>query len=229
MKRLLGLALVATVWISAGTALAAAPERIRGTVSAVSADMVTVQTATGGSVSISLSPDTKYLTIVHSDLNDISAGSYIGAAAKDAGDKLVALDVLVFPPSMKGANEGHFPWDRLPDTTLSGGTRASSTMTNGSVAAVARSGRSASVDSTMTNGSIKTATAKGGTKQLTVTYKDGEQTILVPPTARIVKVQPGAASDLKTGDGVFVNAITDGGKTTARLILVGSDGMLPPI
>ena len=78
MKRLLGLALVATVWISAGTALAAAPERIRGIVSAVSADMVTVQTATGGSVSISLSPDTKYLTVVHSDLNDISAGGYIG-------------------------------------------------------------------------------------------------------------------------------------------------------
>jgi hypothetical protein len=229
MKRLLGLTLVTTAWISAATALAAEPERIRGTVSATSADMVTVQTVTGGSVSILLSRDTKYLTVAHSDLNDISTGSYIGAAAKDVGDKLVALDVLIFPPSLKGANEGHFPWDKLPDTTLSGGTRASSTMTNGSVAAVAGSESSASVDSTMTNGSIATATAKGGTKQLTVTYKGGKQTILVPPTARIVKVQPGAVSDLKIGDGVFVNAIADGGKTTAGLILVGSDGVVPPI
>jgi hypothetical protein len=81
----------------------------------------------------------------------------------------------------------------------------------------------------MTNGSIATATAKGGTKQLTVTYKGGEQTILAPPTASIVKVQPGAVSDLKVGDGVFVNAIADGGKTTAGLILIGSDGVVPPI
>ena len=34
MKRLLGLTLVATAWISVATALAAEPERIRGTVSA---------------------------------------------------------------------------------------------------------------------------------------------------------------------------------------------------
>jgi hypothetical protein len=36
-------------------------------------------------------------------------------------------------------------------------------------------------------------------------------------------------SDLKPGDIVFVNAIADGGKTTAKLILVGSDGVAPPI
>jgi hypothetical protein len=229
MKRLLGLTLLATASISAATALAAEPQRIRGTVSAISDNVVTVRTVTGGSVSMSLSRDTKYLTVVHSDLNDIATGGYIGVAAKDVGDKRVALDVLIFPPSMRGANEGHFPWDKLPDTTLSGGTRASSTMTNGNVAAVAGSRSSASVDSTMTNGSIATATAKGGTKQLTVTYKGGEQTILVPPTARIVKVQPGAVSDLKVGDGVFVNAIADGGRTTAGLILVSSDGVVPPI
>jgi hypothetical protein len=229
MKRLLGLTLVATAWIPVATALAAEPERIRGTVSAVSADTVTVHTATGGNVSILLSSDTKYLTEARSDLDHISTGSYVGVAAKDVGDKLVALDVLIFPPSLKGANEGHFAWDKLPDTTLSGGTRASSTMTNGSVAAVAGHASSASVDSTMTNGSIATATAKGGTKQLTVTYKGGEQTILAPPTASIVTVQPGAVSDLKVGDGVLVNAIADGGKTTAGLILIGSDGVVPPI
>ncbi len=229
MKRLLGLTLVATACISLATALAAEPERIRGTVSAIAANTVTVQTTSGGSVSILLSPDTKYLTVTRSDLNDISAGSYVGAAAKDVGDKLVALDVLVFPPLMKGANEGHFAWDKLPDTTLSGGKHASSTMTNGSVAAVAARERSAGVGSTMTNGSIATATEKSGSKQLTVTYKGGEQTILVPPTASIVKVQPGAVSDLKTGDGVFVNAMADGGRTTAGLILIGSGGVVPPI
>ena len=59
-----------------------------------------------------LSGDTKYLTVVRSDLDHIATGSYVGVAAKDVGDKLVALDVLIFPPSMKGAAEGHFAWDR---------------------------------------------------------------------------------------------------------------------
>jgi hypothetical protein len=45
------------------------------------------------------------------NLNQISTGGYIGVATKNVGDKLVALDVLVFPPSMKGAAEGHFAWD----------------------------------------------------------------------------------------------------------------------
>ena len=229
MKRLLGPTLVATAWISVALPSRRSQNASAGPCPPSWPTRSQVHTETGGNVTILLSSDTKYLTEARSDLDHISTGSYVGVAAKDVGDKLVALDVLIFPPSLKGANEGHFAWDKLPDTTLSGGTRASSTMTNGSVAAVASDASSASVDSTMTNGSIATATAKGGTKQLRVTYKGGEQTILAPPTASIVTVQPGAMSDLKVGDGVFVNAIADGGKTTAGLILIGSDGVVPPI
>lgn len=229
MKRLFGLTLVFTAGLSVATAGAAEPERVRGTVVAVSANVLTVHTATGGDVSILLRGDTTYLTEARSDLDHIAAGSYIGVAAKNAGEKLVALDILVFPPSMKGAAEGHFGWDRVADTTLSGGAGTSSTMTNGSVAAIAESAGAGSANSTMTNGSVTAETTKRGAKQLKVTYKGGEQTILVPPTAPIVNLQPGAVSDLKPGDIVFVNAIADGGKSTAKLILVGSDGVAPPI
>jgi hypothetical protein len=229
MKRLLGLTFAFTAGLSIGTAAAAEQERIRGSVVAISGDVLTVHTATGGDISVLLSGDTKYLTESRSDLNHIPAGSYVGAAAKNMGEKQVALDILVFPPSMKGANEGHFDWDKVSDTTLSGGARTASSMTNGSVAAVAGSMGSASVNSTMTNGSVATTTAKHGAEQLRVTYKGGEQTILVPPTAPVVKLQPGAASDLKPGDTVFVNASADNGKATAELILVGSSGVAPPI
>jgi len=51
----------------------------------------------------------------------------------------------------------------------------------------------------------------------------------VPPTAPIVTLQPGAVSDLKPGDIVFVNAIAEGGTITAKLILVGGDSVAPPI
>jgi hypothetical protein len=100
MMRLLERSFIAAAGLSiAANAAVAAPEheRLRGTVSAISASGLTVHTATGN-VSMSLS-----------------------VATKDVGDKLVALDVLIFPPPMKGAAEGHFPWDKLPDTTLAGG------------------------------------------------------------------------------------------------------------
>jgi hypothetical protein len=226
MKRLFGLTLIVTAGFSVATAIAAEPERIRGILSAVSANEVTVHTATGD-ISLSLGSDTKYLKALPTSLDQISTGGYIGVATKNVGDRLVALDVLVFPPAMKGAAEGHFSWDRLPDTTLSDGASTTSTMTNGGVAAVKSA--SATIDSTMTNGSVATAMAKNGTKELTVTYKGGEQAILVPPTAPIVRLQPDTATGLRPGVGVFVNAVVDGGKTSAKLVIIGRDGLAPPI
>jgi hypothetical protein len=228
MKRLSGLTLMFTAGLSVAAAGAAEPERIRGTVTAVSPSEVTVVTATG-KITMQAGPDTKYLTVVRSDLDHIAAGSYLGVAAKNVGEKQVALDVLIFPPPMKGAAEGHFGWDRMPDTTLSGGTRTASAMTNGSVAAVAQDGTATTTTSSMTNGSVAAASEGGGVRQVTLTYKGGQQTILVPPTAPVVTLQLGAGSDLKPGDKVFVNAIVDGGKTTAVLFLVGTPSFAPPI
>jgi hypothetical protein len=228
MMRLFGLTLVAAAGLSA-TAIAA-PEhvRLRGIVSAVSASEVTVHRATGD-VLMSVSGDTKYLTTAHSDAGHIAADSYIGVATKSVGDKQIALDVIIFPPAMKGAAEGHFGWDILPDTTLSGGVDAASSMTNGSVAAVAKGGSATTTSSSMTNGSVAITSESGGAKQLKVTYKGGEQVILVPPKASIVTLQFGTLSDVKAGDGVFVNAASDGGKTSAGLVIVGTHGAVPPI
>jgi hypothetical protein len=228
MKRLAGLTLAFAAGLSIATAGAAQPERIRGTVTAISPSEVTVITATG-KITLQAGPDTKYLTVVRSDLDHIAAGSYLGVAAKNVGEKQVALDVLIFPPAMKGAAEGHFGWDRMPDTTLAGGARTASLMTNGSVATVAPDGTATTTTSSMTNGSVASASEGGGVRQVILTYKGGQQTILVPPTAPVVTLQPGTGSDLKPGDKVFVNAIVDGSKTTAVLFLVGSSSFAPPI
>lgn len=228
MKRLLGLALVAMAGLPIAANAAPAHERLRGTVTAVSANELTVRTATGD-VSMSLDGDTKYLTVGRSNLNQITTDSYVGVATKSLGDKQVALDVLIFPLSMKGAAKGHFGWDWLSDTTRAGGVHTASSMTNGSVATATQGASAAVTNSTMTNGSVATVSEHGGARQLTVTYKGGEQTILVPPTAPVVKLQPGAASGIKPGDAVFVNAVADGGKTIAGLIIIGTDGAAPPI
>ncbi len=228
MKRLSGLTLMLATGLSVATAGAAEPERIRGTVTAVSAGEVTVITATG-KITMLASSDTKYVTVVRSDLDHIAVGSYLGVAAKNVGDKQVALDVLIFPPAMKGAAAGHFGWDRMPDTTLAGHARTASTMTNGSVATVAKDGPATTATSSMTNGSVGSASRGGGVRLVTLTYKGGQQAILVPPTAPVVALRPGTGSNLKPGDKVFVNAIADGGKTTAVLFLVGTASFAPPI
>ncbi len=227
MKRLLGLTLAATTGLLLTTAAVADPLRIRGTVVAISSNALTVHTA-NGDVSASLNGDTAFVSVVPSDLNHVGTGSYVGAASKNVGDKLIALSVIVFPPSMKGASEGHAAYDILPDTTLSGATRTSSTMTNGSVTAVGGSESAASVNSTMTNGNVATTTTKGGVPQLTVTYDGGEDNILVPPTAPIVAFVPSDASIVKPGVAVFLNADETNGMTTAGLVAVGSQGLTPP-
>jgi hypothetical protein len=229
MKRLLGLTLAATAALSISANAAPERERIRGTVSSVSADTLAVHTTSGEDVSITLGSTTKYLQVEKASLGDIEKDSYIGTATKSVGSMLVALEVVIFPPAMKGTGDGHYGWDMLPDTTVSGGGKTASMMTNGNVAAVAAASQAPAVNSTMTNGNVAATTSKDGTKELTVAYKGGQQTIIVPPTAPIVTFKPGSMSDVTKGARVFVNALKDEGKITAAAVAVGMNGVTPPM
>ncbi len=229
MKRLIGLSVAATVALSAAAFAAAEHERVRGTISAVTNETLTVHTTTGEEVPVMLGSTTKYLHVIKASLDNVEKGSYIGVATKEVGSMPVALEVVVFPPSMKGAGEGHYGWDKIPDTTVSGGATTNSAMTNGSVAAVSTASSGPAVNSSMTNGSVTSASSKNGAKELKVTYKGGEQTILVPPTAPIVTFKPGSMSEVTKGANVFVNATKDNGKLVANAVAVGADGLKPPM
>lgn len=222
------LAILAIMLCSTAASAATGPSRIRGTISSVGPDRIIVHTTDGTDLTTTLTQDTKYLQVVKSSLDNIEQGSYIGTATKSIGSKQIALEVSIFPPAMKGAGEGHYEWDKIPDTTLSGTSETASAMTNGNVTAVA-SPSSATVNSTMTNGNVSTASDQNGVKQLTVTYKGGQQTILVPPTAPIVTFRPGMSSDLTNGAAVFIQAMTKDGETTAGLVAIGVDGVKPPM
>jgi hypothetical protein len=205
------------------------PEHVRGAVKAISGDTLTLHTAAGPDVSVALTGGTHYLEVAKSSLTHVDPGSYIGTASKSIGDKLVALEVVVFPPSMKGTGEGHYAWDRIPDTTLSVGNSTASTMTNGTVGTTVPAGGDKMVNSTMTNGTVSSAGEADGAKQITVMYKGGEQIVLVPPTAPIVTYEPGMKSDVTPGSSVFVNGVSQDGKVTANAVAVGIDGVTPPM
>jgi hypothetical protein len=183
--------------------------------------------SSGADVSLALNASTQYLQVARSSLDKIEPGSYVGTATKNVGSTQVALEVGIFPPEMRGANQGHVAWDRLPDTTVSGTTPVASMMTNGSVSAVATPSRGG-VETTMTNGAVSASASRNGVKQLTVTYTGGEQTILVPPSVPVVAFRPGTKSDVSKGVFVFVDASEDGGSLTAKLVAAGIGGVKPP-
>jgi hypothetical protein len=211
------------------TVLLAAPvdEHVRGTIVSVSPDTLIVRNASGANVSVSLNGGTHYLQVVRSSLDNIEPGSYIGTATKEIGATQVALEVMIFPAAMQGLNAGHFDYDRLPDTTLSGAATTASKMTNGNVSAVSAA-QGSTVSTQMTNGNVSASTSGNGVKHLTLTYQGGEQTVLVPPTAPIVNLVPGTISDLSKGAYVFVDAMQDGSSLTAGLVATGVGGLKPP-
>jgi hypothetical protein len=227
-KRILGLAIAASA-LASSPALAATgtPERIRGTITSATADAVTVDTHADKPVNVNLTGNTTYLKVEKSNLNKVEKGSFIGTATKDVGGTQVALEVVIFPPSMRGTGEGHYAWDKIRDTTLSGGAQTSSSMTNGAVSAVSTS--VPSVNSTMTNGDVASAQSRGGVTHLMVAYKGGQEDVLVPPTAPIVTFRPGTKDEVAKGSDVFIKATQTGSGLEANTVAVGVDGVKPPM
>jgi hypothetical protein len=74
-----------------------------------------------------------FAVVSSASLSDIKPDSYVGVAAKPvSGGTLQAIEVHIFPPSMRGTGEGTRNWD----------LGAGSSMTNGSVAKVDNVGES---------------------------------------------------------------------------------------
>jgi hypothetical protein len=83
--------------------------------------------------------------------------------------------------------------------------------------------------STMTNGSVGAVTGDAG-RTFTVTYQDGEKTIVVPPDTPVVTFEPGSPALLVPGAHVIVMGIeASDGSLSATRILVGKNGLVPPM
>ncbi len=174
----------------------------RATIETVSADGASlgVKTRAGEERTIRVSPKTRFALVIPATLADVKPGSFVGVAAMPGeGNELKAMEVHIFPEAMRGTGEGHRPFDLGPG----------SSMTNGNI--------TARVDAT------------SGPK-LTVTYKGGEQAIVVDPSTPIVTLAPGAQTDLKPGAAIIARGPKqDDGSIDAAFILVGKDGLVPPM
>ncbi|KPF72205.1 hypothetical protein IP69_03815 [Bosea sp. AAP35] len=108
------------------TASAQSPTtRIRGEIEKTEGNTLMVKTLEGGSANVALTPGFAVGGIVKATTADIKKGSFIGVGARPQPDgSLLAVQVFIFPESMRGAGEGHRPWGVLPDSTMTNATVA---------------------------------------------------------------------------------------------------------
>jgi hypothetical protein len=211
----------AAVWLTAITASAASEqeEHVRGVVGAVENDTLTVKAADGRPQKLKLGDKTRVSFATKADLGAIAKNQFVGTTAVEARDgTLRAVEVHVFPEAMRGAGEGHRPWDLKPG----------STMTNATVAGVEASKPGA--PSTMTNAKVSDVSGAAGGKRLTLSYPGGEKTVLVPPGTPVVRLEPANRSALAEGQHVFAagSRQPDGTVLVERMV-VGKDGVVPPM
>ncbi|WP_373685719.1 hypothetical protein [Paraburkholderia youngii] len=127
-------ALAAALFATTFAALAqtAVPTGVRGTVTSLSGDLLKVHTRDGQDVDVKLAADTPIRGVTLANVTDIKPDSYVGTAAIPQSDgTLKALEVHVFPPSMRGSGEGHRPWDLGANSTMTNGTVGSLVVSNG--------------------------------------------------------------------------------------------------
>jgi hypothetical protein len=188
------------------TAFAQETVRVRGVIERVDAASLTVKDRGGETVTMVRSADMNVSEVVPLTLADIKPGSFVGAGAMPQPDGTQrAVEGLVFPEAARGTGEGFRPWDLMPQ----------STMTNATVAR------------------LEAAPSWGpGGHKLLLKYKDGEQTVIVPPGTPVVTFKPGNADQaalVVPGAKVVITAQVKDGRPTALRMLVGRNGFTPPM
>jgi hypothetical protein len=175
--------------------------RIRGTIERVEGPAYVVRNRDGAELKLTVTDSPLFVAIVKSTMADIKPGMFVGSTGLTQPDgSQKAIEVHIFPESMRGTGEGHYDWDLKPHTK----------MTN------------ANVEQTVAGveGQTLSVKYKDGEKKLLVTpetavvsYVVGNKDDLKPGTRIFVaaaKKQP------------------DGSLQTAR-ITYGKDGLTPPM
>ena len=108
-----------------------ATQNVRGQIIAADASSVTVKTTAAGSpVRLALAPAVSVTSLTKGSLSDVNEGTYIGMATVQMGTvtrwpyepTLRALELHIFPESMKGEGDGQRKWDLTPDSKMTHGT-----------------------------------------------------------------------------------------------------------
>src|SRR5689334_15377231 len=173
------------------------PVRVLGTIERVDNGLYIVKARNGGEQKVKLADNANVVALVKASLADVKQGSYIGVSGMPQPDgSQKALEIHIFPEAMRGAGDGHRPWDLQP----------SSTMTNGAVEQT-----TASAD-----GQVLTLKYKDGEKKIVVpadcpivSYLPGDKSELKPGTPIFISAAQ------KQPDGTLLTPRINVGRGTA--------------
>ena len=178
---------------------AAPTVRMRGTIQAVTADSMTVKDRTSGEVvQLALTDKLVVAEVYPIALADIRAGSYIGAAALPQPDGSQRAIAITVFPE---SARGAGDGHRPFDLAP---------------------------QSTMTNATVGDVTVAPNGRSMTLKYKDGEKTLVVPPDAPVVTFRPADRSLLVPGASVSLSAQLVGDKPTALRVNARRNGFALP-
>src|SRR5262245_18667221 len=125
LQRLLTAACLTGLLLSLTQATASAqdkPVRVRGTIDRVEGAVSVVKARGGSELRVTLVDKAPVVAVVKAALADVKQGSYVGIASMPQTDgSQKALEVLIFPESMRGVGEGHYGWDLQPASMMTNG------------------------------------------------------------------------------------------------------------
>lgn len=174
--------------------------RLRGKVVSLNESTLRVTTREGTDAAVALKPGWKVTGVASVSLADIKPGDFVGIASlpkSSGGDG--AIEVLVFPPALKGTGEGSYPWDLKPH----------SRMTNATVLNAVKD----------VDGRTLTLVYKGGEK--TISVAEGVPIVTFAPATE-ADLKPGAAVFIpaeRSSDGAIAS----------KFVVVGANGIAPPM
>jgi hypothetical protein len=113
----------ASIVLSFAALAAGATSNVRGTIENVSDDTMQVKESDGTSVTVRLLQKAKIVSVSKASLADVKPGTFIGTAAMPQPDgSLQAIEIHIFPESMRGTGEGNRAWDAGPGSSMTNGT-----------------------------------------------------------------------------------------------------------
>jgi len=200
-KGVLALAAGAVVTLAALQGANAADRvRVRGTIESLDGDTLKVKSRDGKDITVMLKSGWGVTGVTKASAADIKPGDFVGIANEPTDSGVAgAIEVVIFPASMKGTGEGDRPWDSKPN----------SSMTNATVANAVKS----------VNGPTLTLTYKGGEKKINI--PDGTPVVtLISATKDDLKAGAGV---FITGE------TTGEGMVSTDRVAVGVNGTVPPM
>jgi hypothetical protein len=143
--------------------------RIRGTIERIEGPVYVVKNRDGAELKLTVTDNPLFVAIVPAKMADIKQGMFVGSAGMMQPDGTQkAIEVHIFPESMRGTGEGHYDWDLLPK----------SKMTNANVEQAV----------TSVDGQVLSVKYKDGEKKLLVTP---ETVVVTYEIGKKDEVQPG--------------------------------------